>query len=242
MSHARESPAIAFAPHFDVHVVDERRVLLLSEARSSLLTGKLYVAIVPYLDGSRTRDDVVAALRSTTTAPLDRIELAVSTLLSKKYAMAVAPGVPAARAAFWAELGLDPLRAEQSLRQTRVAVRPLGRRPGAGHRAAHPLFAWLREAGLGAGVDAPGAELTVVLVDDYLDPQLDAINREMHEAGRRWLPLKATGSVAWLGPIFLPGTGPCWACLARRVGENRSADVRTADGQPAPRFPRSELP
>ena len=241
MPDASESPTIAFAPHFDVRTVDERRILLLSEERSVLLTGKLYVAIAPYLDGSRTRDEIVAALRSTTTAPLDRIELAMSTLLTKKYATPVAPGVPAPRAAFWTELAVDPASAEHRVGQTRVAVRALGRGPGADGLAGH-LAAALAEAGFPLAADPAGTDLTVVLVDDYLDPQLDAINREMRQARRRWLPLKPTGRVAWLGPIFHPEIGPCWACLAKRIGENRPGETRTADGEPVPRLPRSEFP
>ena len=238
MPDASESAKIAFAPHFDVRTVDERRMLLLSEDRGVLLTGKLYVAIAPFLDGSRTRDEIVAALRSTTTAPLDRIELAMSTLLSKQYATPVAPGVPAPRAAFWTELAVDPASAEHAIRTTHVTVRSLGRVPGAKGLTSQ-FIATLAEAGFLLVADTAGADLTVVLVDDYLDPQLDAINREMRQAARRWLPFKATGRVAWLGPIFQPEGGPCWACLAKRIGENRPGELHTTDGEPVPRFPRS---
>ncbi|HMH51272.1 MAG TPA: TOMM precursor leader peptide-binding protein, partial [Candidatus Acidoferrum sp.] len=85
------------------------------------------------------------------------------------------------------------------------------------------------------------ADITVVLVEDYLDPQLDAINREMRRAERRWLPVKATGRVAWLGPIFHPADGPCWACLAKRIGEHRPAEAHAAGGEPVPRGARGEL-
>ena len=36
------------------YALDERQVLLLSEQRSFRLTGKLYVALLPFLDGNRT--------------------------------------------------------------------------------------------------------------------------------------------------------------------------------------------
>jgi ribosomal protein S12 methylthiotransferase accessory factor len=215
-----------------VRAVDERRVLLLSEDRSFLLTGKLYVAIAPYLDGSRSREEIVAALRSATGAPLDRIELAMSTLLDKQYAAPVAPGVPAGRAAFWRELDVDPASAERAIRGTRVSVRSL-----TDHVTTDALVAALTEAGFRAAVDAAGAALTVVLVDDYLDPRLEALNREMRRAERRWLPVKARGRVAWLGPIFRPTEGPCWACLAKRIGEHRPAD-----GEAVPRFARADFP
>lgn len=241
MPDANESPKIAFAPHFDVHTVDERRLLLLSEDRSILLTGKLYVAIAPYLDGSRTRDEIVAALRSEIMAPLDRIELAMSTLLTKRYATPIAPGVPAPRAAFWTELAVDPVSAEGRIRGTRVSVRSVERTPRAdGH--ADELARVLAEAGFPMAADSEGADLTVVLVDDYLDSQLDAINRHMRDSGRRWLPVKVTGHVAWLGPIFKPDDGPCWACLVKRVAENRPGETRAADGEALVRVPRSELP
>jgi ribosomal protein S12 methylthiotransferase accessory factor len=243
MSDAGEDPKIAFASHFEVRTLDGRRLLLLSEDRSVLLTGKLYVLIAPYLDGSRTRDEIVAALRSATTAPLDRIELAMSTLLGKRYATPVATGVPAPRAAFWTELGVvDPAGAEQRLRGTRVAARALGRAAGADGVAADHFVAALTEAGFPVAVDADAADITVVLVDDYLDPQLDAINRDMRRTGRRWLPLKAAGRVAWLGPIFHPADGPCWACLSKRLVENRPAEAHAAGGEPLSRVSRGEFP
>jgi hypothetical protein len=42
-----DAARIGFRPHFDVRVRDERRVLLVSEDRTVLLIGKLYVALVP---------------------------------------------------------------------------------------------------------------------------------------------------------------------------------------------------
>ena len=238
MHDVESSSKIAFAPHFNVKTLDERRMLLLSEDRSFLLTGKLYVAVAPYLDGSRTRDEIVAALRATTTAPLDRIELAMSTLLTKRYALPVPRDVPVARAAFWTELEVEAGGAERAIRGTRVTVRALGRLPGGEGVAAGHLIAALAEVGFPLADGAP-ADLTLVLVDDYLDPQLDAVNREMREAGRRWLPLKATGRVAWLGPIFRPDDGPCWVCLAKRVAENRPGEMRAGGSEPSARVPRA---
>jgi ribosomal protein S12 methylthiotransferase accessory factor len=52
---------IGIAPQFSSYALDERQVLLLSEQRSFRLTGKLYVALLPFLDGSRTGQAVVQA-------------------------------------------------------------------------------------------------------------------------------------------------------------------------------------
>jgi ribosomal protein S12 methylthiotransferase accessory factor len=240
MSDAGEDPKVAFAPHFEVRTLDERRLLLLSEDRSVLLTGKLYVLMTPYLDGSRTREQIVTALRSTSGAPLDRIETAMSTLLDKRYAAPVAPGVATSRAAFWTELGIEPAGADARVRQTRVGVLALGKSAGADGAAADQLAAVLADAGF-PSADGRAADVTIVLVEDYLDPALEAINREMRGAGRRWLPLKAAGRVVWLGPIFDPVDGPCWACLVKRLAEHRPVEAHVAGGDPLPRAARAEF-
>jgi hypothetical protein len=67
-------------------VLDERRIRLLSEDRSFLLTGKLYVAVARYLAGAHTAEDIVAALKPG--APVERIPLALSNMLAKGYAAA----------------------------------------------------------------------------------------------------------------------------------------------------------
>ena len=239
MTGPSDTAKIAFAPHFAVSILDERRILLRSEDRSFLLTGKLYVAAAPYLDGSRTRDEIVSALRSSTGAPPDRVEAAVSTLLARQYAAPILPDVPPPRAAFWMEMAVDPAAAEARVCQTSVAVRALGRGPGADRAAAAGLLAALAEAGFRAVERSVPTDLTIVLVDDYLDAQLDALNREMRRAGHRWMPVKASGRVPWLGPIFEPGDGPCWGCLVKRIGENRPAHALGTDGEAAPSFTRA---
>ena len=52
---------IGFGPQFNVHVVGDRELLLLSEQRSFRLVGKLYVALVPFLDGKHTGEEIISA-------------------------------------------------------------------------------------------------------------------------------------------------------------------------------------
>jgi hypothetical protein len=72
-------------------VLDERRIRLLSEDRSFLLTGKLCVAVARHLDGAHTAEDIVAALKPG--VPVERIPLALSNMLAK--GCAAARGGPA---------------------------------------------------------------------------------------------------------------------------------------------------
>jgi ribosomal protein S12 methylthiotransferase accessory factor len=91
----------------------------------------------------------------------------------------------------------------------------------------------LELAGLEVGA---GGALTVVVVEDYLDPALDAWNRDALAAGTSWTPLRPDGASPWIGPVFGRGRrgGPCWACLAHRLRANRPVETYlAARGTPA---------
>ena len=64
------------------------------------------------------------------------------------------------------------------------------------------------------------ADLTIVLVDDYLSTELREINRKMLQQNQSWTIAKPAGDVFWVGPVFRPNETPCWECLARRLREN----------------------
>ncbi|MGK5627329.1 TOMM precursor leader peptide-binding protein [Streptomyces sp. URMC 123] len=115
-----------------------------------------------------------------------------------------------------------------------------GPAPGPGTTAgATPLGALGAAA---AGTGAPGAAaadepgLLLVVCDDYLDPELREIDARQRAAGRPWLLAKPHGPQTWVGPVFDPGEGPCWSCLAHRLLGHRVAEepVRRALGSPGP--------
>lgn len=70
---------------------------------------------------------------------------------------------------------------------------------------------------------ADGGEPRIVAVADYLDPQLEDVNREALRTGRAWMLARPRGPVVWVGPVFVPGRGACWACLAARLLAVRAA-------------------
>jgi ribosomal protein S12 methylthiotransferase accessory factor len=89
------------------------------------------------------------------------------------------------------------------------------------------------------------ASLSLVLCDDYLDPKLAAVNACHLASGQPWLLAKPSGPDPWVGPVFRPGTGPCWACLAARLEGNRLPEqlLRWACGSLEPvRPPETSLP
>jgi ribosomal protein S12 methylthiotransferase accessory factor len=222
---------IGISPQFSAYAIDERQVLLLSEQRSFRLTGKLYVALLPFLDGSRTGRAVVQAFDG----QVDSMALGavLKDMFGKGYITQLDDTAPRDRQALWAELGLEPAEAEASLARTSVAVMSV---PGDG--AAAEAARLLEHAARGAGLRiaaATEADLVVVSVDDYLRTGLDDLNRQMRRDRRDWALFKAGGSMPLLGPVFRADAAPCWHCLASRMVENRPGDTLLAGSNGATR-------
>lgn len=221
-------------PHLRLERQDERRAYLLGEREQFLLTGRVQVLVAPLLDGRRSVRDIITAVGHQASPP--EVFYVISLLNRQGYLVEPTPEVPSEATAFWQSLGLDSTEAAGRLTSSTVAVRALeGLTP-------EPLREALEGVGLAVRDEAP---LRVVLVRDYLAPELETLNREALAARTPWMPVKATGTVPWAGPVFLPGEGPCWECLAQRLRHNRPVEsfllARTgAQGPLTP--PRAEVP
>src|SRR3954469_12332364 len=112
-----------FRPHFHVEVVPGEGVVLLSDTRHSLLRGRLYELVVPWLDG-RTADDVCARLRAE--ASPAEVYYALTQLERKGYLCEEEPALPAAQAALWSSQQVAPRTAVQRLAERPVVVGALG--------------------------------------------------------------------------------------------------------------------
>jgi ribosomal protein S12 methylthiotransferase accessory factor len=229
---------IGVSPQFSSYVLDERRVLLLSEQRSFRLNGKLYVALLPLLDGRSTGEAVVAAFDGRVDAA--RLRSVLEDMFGKGYITQLDGKAPRDRQALWAELGLVPTDAEDGLARLSIAVEAV---PGAGVAAesAEALAAAVRAAGLPV-TTAGKPDLTVVVVDDYLHGDLESLNRRMRREGRDWALFKPGGSTPLLGPVFRANAAPCWACLSKCMIENRPGDGAVAAPGAATRPARGGSP
>ncbi len=227
-----EVPTVA--PHLDVRPAGNDAVLLVSETSNTLLYGRLYVDLLPLIDGVRSRHEIVAALAEAHTT------LAVQTVLvsmaTKGHLVSAAFDMDRAAAAFWCTLGASPRWAEERLREARVAV--------SGDDAR--LAAALRTTGLCV---APAAEadptLVAVVTTDYLDERHAETNRRHLACGTPWLPVKPHGVWPLFGPVFRPAQGgPCWACFAHRIRSNREVEnfLRITGGEDAAVVPRAAVP
>lgn len=222
-----------FKPHFRVEIIAPNNVYLLSEQSASfVLTGNLYCQIAPLLDGKHTQSDIFQELQPQFS--LTEIECALQRLEQKGYISEVVDGLPEEIAAFWSLFNIEPQIAHTRLQETSVIITSCGKVPS------QPLLAALESIGIGnihlelenwelALNKAQGKKsLVVVLTDEYLKTELQALNKVALEFQQPWLLVKPVGAVTWLGPIFEPGKTGCWQCLAQRLYSNREVEAAIA--------------
>ena len=145
--------------------------------------------------------------------PADKINEAIKRLIERRYVVS-APGTSwDAVDGYWASLGLPREIAEKNLASTRVRIQSID------VQGAAKLSAAL--AGMGVRVVARSADLTVVLVNDYLEWGLAELNLQNVSDGTPWLLVQPSGAFPLVGPVFIPGETACWTCLFDRMIRNR---------------------
>lgn len=218
--------------HYTAEVVDGSKVFLLAEDGNFLIQGTAAVRVLPYLDGRHSTVDIATALAGV--VPLPELFLALRKFEIAGHLADGRPDLPDGVLAYWDALGADPATSTARHAACRPAVYALGDVDPA------PVLTAMAGAGVPATlVDDPlgnrGGEVTghatavhatpvVVLVDDYLHPDLAALNAALLAGRRRWLIAKPAGMELWCGPAFDPAATGCWACLAQRVSANRQVE------------------
>ncbi|MDC0681389.1 TOMM precursor leader peptide-binding protein [Sorangium atrum] len=220
--------------HLRLQLLDDERAFVIGEREQFMLHGRAYALAARLADGRRTVAQIIDALDGQRAQA--EVLYALTILEQRGYLIAAAEGGLPEGAAFWRAQGVDPARAAERLAATPVAVH------AAGGAEAGPLVEALCDAGV--RVDAE-AEVEIVVTRDYLHRDIERWNRRALDRKARWALVKPTGTLLWVGPMFGPGGGPCWACVAHRLRENRPVEVylERRSGVPGPlTAPRAELP
>jgi bacteriocin biosynthesis cyclodehydratase domain-containing protein len=202
---------LRFAPNFTVYVLPPDVVCLYSEDRKFFLHGELYCALAPAIGAGKSFQDLVRELEQN--FPSDKIREALERLLDRRFVVPSSRSSLGAAAAYWASLGLSPEAAEKNLQKLRVRIQAID------VSGATELGAAL--SGLGVRVVKRRADLTVTLVNDYLEEGLAELNRQHLSEQTPWLLVQPSGIFPLVGPVFTPGKGACWTCLAERMKRNR---------------------
>lgn len=225
----RATTPIGFRRHLRPEIVPGEGVCLVSARRTVFLSGRSAERLASLLDGTRS----VAELVRDASPDLSPVQVgyALGQMAKADLIRSFRPS-PARRAgrgdeAFWDAAGLDADRAEEALAGTPVEVVTVG-------RVGVDTDAVLRAcsaSGLAVRSTRPPA-FSLVLCEDYLNPGLEAVNAQHLAAGRPWLLASTLGPDLWVGPIFRPGDGPCWSCLAVRLRGHRRSHVAAGVSPP----------
>ena len=201
-------------PHYCYQIVPTVGVFLLAENGYLLLKGSLYEKLIPLLTGELTDSDIVQQL--TGDAPAAHIFYALGRLRRQGIIADKPSSLPKREAAYWHIAGAAVDQVETRLTQTAVSV--------------HPLFdidltsftKSLREQGVET---APPGKLNIVITNNYLHPDLAAINQMAVTHMQPWLLIKPIGTEIWVGPLFVPGETGCWACFSVRLAGHRKIEA-----------------
>ena len=201
-----------FAPNFTVYVLPPDVVCLYSEDRKFLLHGELYCALASAIGkGEKSFRELVRDLEKD--FPPDKIHEALKRLVERRYVLPASSASNGVAAAYWASLGLSPETAQQNLQKCRVRIQSID------VQGETELGAAL--SGLGVRVVKRSPNLTVTLVNDYLDGRLAELNQQHLSDGAPWVLVQPSGIFPLVGPVFRPGQSACWTCLAERMKRNR---------------------
>jgi ribosomal protein S12 methylthiotransferase accessory factor len=207
--HGKDVPQ--FAPNYSVYVLPPDAVCFYSEDRKFFLHGELFCIVADAIAAGKSFGQIVREL--TQKFPADVVDQAIKRLIDRRYIVPKRQTTIDAAAGYWATLGIPLEMAAKNLQQCKVRVQSVDA------KGAKQLGAALRK--LGVRVVDRSADLTVVLVDDYLEGKLEQLNRQHLSDHTPWLLVQPSGVFPLVGPVFSPGKGPCWTCLAERMKRNR---------------------
>jgi len=194
-----EKEVLQFAPNFTVYVLPHNSVCLYSEDRKFFLHGELYCALASAIArGGQTFGSLVHELAAK--FPPAKIEEALARLIERRHLVKSRSPLRTADA-YWASLGMPIEMAHANLGKCRLGIVSLD------VQGAAELEAALSE--LGARVAKRSADLTITLVNDYLDARLDELNRRHLADKSRWLLAQPAGIFPLVGPIFEPDKSAC---------------------------------
>src|SRR5450432_2084324 len=203
---------LQFAPNFTAYVLPPDVVCLYSEDRKFFLHGELYCALASAIGkNGRSLRELVGQLEQEFSS--DKINEALKRLLDRRYVVSVSNSSASTVTGYWSSLGLPPEIAEKNLANCRVRIQSID------VQGAAELDAALRELGVRVVKSSP--DLTVTLVNDYLERQLAELNRQRVSDKTPWLLVQPSGAFPLVGPVFIPGESACWTCLFDRMIRNR---------------------
>ncbi len=213
------SASFSIRQDFRFHVLDSGKVVFYSDSTSFLLANEIFVQIALSLDDEpKSAKDLTIQLAPKFGEKL--IDQALNLMLEKGLLAEHYSSTFSQEAqAFWCENGLDVRLLESLLKNKKISVKAFC-------KDSHQLETKFTDhfEQLGFGVSEAG-DCSILIVDHYLNPDLDHYVKKSLKSGHAWIPLKIVGCKIWLGPIFKHSGNYCWDCFRQSLKINRRVEV-----------------
>lgn len=227
---ARERPR--FKTRIQPVVDPDDGLFLLWEGGAERLSHPVFSDLAPILDGLNGIEDIFSRL--SVQYPSAIVLEALKKLESLGVLAEDTADLPHSVKAFWEQTSTSPGQVAHRLAVSSVQVVALGSTSGA------TIENLLAEQGL--RVSEHGTH-TLVITDDYLNPELAQINDAFNKAKHPWLLVKPKGVETWIGPAITPDQSACWECLAHRLRWHRRVERYAIARNGAAKRPQSsQLP
>ncbi len=208
------SNSIAFKAFVHAKIIPPRQVILFDENDiRHLFEGEVYVLLTPYLSkGSYSKEQIVESLQEKVSA--SEVYYALLRLQERGYLEDVPTNMPKAIQSFCNLLDVPCSVAEKRLQDHCVSIKTFG----------NVSVDSLRSALVDMSIQVAEKEqcLTIAITDNYRDLEL---RKSLIQSKNPYLLIKPTRSEIWVGPLFIPGIGPCLDCLIEALKGNACEEV-----------------
>ena len=208
-------------PHSRTIIAPPEEIYLITDGDEQVLTGELFTALAPNIDGRATVAEITAKMVAEGSATEQEVPAAIQILMEHGFVVDASEvdGPLDVYRMWWR----DHISADLS--QNLVAVLGVGDVPTTDIRES------ISAHGLGITADLALASVVVVIADDYLNPDIESVAQAAYELGTPVLLANICGVMPSIGP-WLGSPGPCWQCLAVRLQFNRQVEKRLlSDGE-----------
>lgn len=119
-------------------------------------------------------------------------------------------------ATFWCECGISPLFAQEFIQKLKVNVISLNGNQKQIQKIKNEFI------NIGASVVEKNEDIVIVIVDDYLQNEVNEFNEKRTKDKKQWMPIQMNGIEYCYGPIFNTNKkSACLKCITNNMRNNR---------------------
>ena len=204
---------LVFRSDCDIEIQGEKILLSLNDDYV-VLQGQMGAALVDVLREGATPDDIVESLSAQ--YPSEELYFLLMRLEQDGFLTESVPEEKAPFSNFWTSMGYLPGQVVERLDKRSITVHEIGIPDDLGiAESLHDMQAVVEDT----------ASRCLLLVSDYLHPELRELDRRSKEQMRHYLLARPVGPVLWLGPIIHSLEASCWHCLKQSLELNRPSHV-----------------